>query len=110
MLPEAIATPGILAALGQKIMILFANALLHPPSFIGAHDYFPPPFSNSHPPPPNAFGSDREASLANLILFLLPLLQADVTFTSVPLIKCLMSPPPPAQQMLLLLAKLLQKR
>lgn len=41
---EDIATPVILAALAQKITVLFANALLHPPSLVGAHDYFPPSF------------------------------------------------------------------
>lgn len=51
-----------------------------------------------------------EASLPNLILLLLSLLQADVTFTSVTLIKYPMSPPPPVQQMLPLLAKLQPKK
>lgn len=89
----------------QKLMILSASALLHPVSLVRAHDYFSPSFFKQI-----FLGGFREASLPNLILSLLSLLQADVTFTSVTPIKYPMSPPPPAQQMLLLLAKLQQKR
>lgn len=90
-------------------MILSVSALLHPASLVRAHDYFFPPFQIGF-----FFFSFffwfTEASLPNLILLLLSLLQADVTFTSVTLIKYPMSPPPPVQQMLPLLAKLQPKK
>ena len=89
-------------------MILSVSALLHPASLVRAHDYFFPPFQIGFFF--SFFFWFTEASLPNLILLLLSLLQADVTFTSVTLIKYPMSPPPPVQHMLPLLAKLQPKK